>query len=156
MSDRSELLHDFSDAAAWLERVAPPVEFCSLRLLEERGETVRVQRGVPLPAGFHSARGAMLSVIDQGGIGYAATSDLSFGGLYQAAREAAKWAKLSRGRTVTDFSTLDRPQESGEYRTPVTIPWESVSLPEKIDRLLGIDEVLGADSRIVDRQINLQ
>ena len=156
MSDRSELLHDFSEAAAWLERVVPSVEFCSLRLLEERSESVRVQRGVPLPAGFMTSRGAMISVIHRGGTGYAATSDLSFGGLYQAAREAARWAEISRGQTVTDFSALERPQESGEYRTPVTIPWDSVSLSEKIDRLLGIDAVLGADERIVDRRVSLQ
>ncbi len=98
----------------------------------------------------------MVTVIDSGGLGYAATSDLSFSGLYHAARQAQTWAERSRDHSVHDFSSLVRPMASGTYRTPVTIPWDAWSLEEKLDRLRAADEVLGDDPRIVDRRAILE
>ena len=157
MTDRaSEVLHDFAEASAWLARIAPKVEFCSLRLLEETTERVSVRRGIVQPPFLNISRGAMITVIDSGGSGYAATSDLSFSGLYQAAREAADWAERSRDHAVVDFSRLDRPNVSGSYATPVSIPWDAWGLEQKIERLLEADRVLGDDPRITDRRATLE
>lgn len=145
-----------SDAQALLARIAPPVDWCALRLVEHRSEGIAVRRGVSLPPSLSYDRGAMITVIDEGGIGYAATSDLSFAGLYQAAREAHRWAERSHGRTVCDFSALERPRASGEYESRVRMPWDSMGLGEKIDRLRAVEARLGTDPRIVDRRAVLE
>jgi len=148
----TELLRDFSEADAWLARIAPPVDFCSLRLVESRTQAVATRRGVPLPSRIDIGCGAMVTVIDGGGVGYAATSDLSFPSLYQAARTALTWAERMRERAVIDFSSVDRPRRGGSYATTEEIPWEAWPLSEKLERLLETDALLGADPRVVDRR----
>ncbi len=139
-----------------LARIAPKVEFCSLRWVERRREGLSIRRGTLEPLSLNHSQGVMVTVIDQGGIGYSATSDLTFAGLYQAAREAHHWAIQSQGRSVANFSTLQRPQASGSYRTSVRDSWQSRSTREKIDRLREADEILAADSRIRDRRATLE
>lgn len=145
-----------SEAQALLARIAPPVQWCALRLVEDRRESLTVRKGVCLPPWVSEDRGAMVTVFDQGGIGYAATSDLSFSGLYQAAREAHRWAERSADHTVCDFSSLERPRASGNHETPVATPWDSVGTREKIDRLREIDARLGADPRIADCSVSIE
>ena len=54
------------------------MDFCSLRLVSERSETLVVRQDVLQPVVNSEDRGAMLTVWDKGGMGYAATSDLSY------------------------------------------------------------------------------
>jgi len=144
------------DARLLLARIAPPADFVSLRLVHDRREALAVRRGVVQPPFVAIDRGAMLTVIDSGGIGFAATSDLSFAGLYQAAREAHRWAERSQGRAVCDFSALGRPRTGGEHRTPVRERWSSRPFAEKLDRLRAVEARLGGDPRIVDRRAALE
>lgn len=144
------------EARLLLARIAPPADFVSLRLVHDRREGLSVRRGVVQPPSLWVDRGAMVTVIDSGGIGYAATSDLSFAGLYQAAREAHRWAERSQGRTVCDFSALSRPGAGGEHRTAVRTRWSSRSFAEKLDRLRAVEARLGGDPRIVDRRAVLE
>ena len=67
--------------------VAPKADFCSLRVVCERDEQVSVRRGVLEPVGAGEDLGGMVTVLDKGGLGYAATSDLSQEGLARAVRE---------------------------------------------------------------------
>ena len=75
----------------------------------------------------------MISVMDRGGYGYAATSDLSVEGLRRAAERALSWAHLSAARSVIDYSKVAWPHPKGNYESPVAIPWDSVPMAEKID-----------------------
>ena len=59
------------------KRIAPAVDFCSFRFVEETAEQLTVQQNVVEPPKTSVDRGVMISVIDKGGFGYAATSDLS-------------------------------------------------------------------------------
>jgi len=133
----------------------PAVDFCSLRYVREREECLTVRQDVPMPASLSDDAGAMLTVIDGGALGYAATSDLSASGLRAAAKRAAEWARLTAGRCVADFSKLPAPQSRGEYRGPRGVPWESVSLADKFDLLRRASAGLKTDDRIVDWEASL-
>ncbi len=61
-------------------RAAPPVDHCSLRLVEEDHEIITVQRGVLQPVRRTVDRGAMITVHHRGGVGYGATCDLNSSG----------------------------------------------------------------------------
>ena len=67
--------------------IAPAVDFCALRFVEESSEYLQVRQDVPEPPQLAVNRGAMVTVIHAGGLGYAATSDLSRSGLAAAHRE---------------------------------------------------------------------
>jgi len=135
--------------------LAPAVEFCSLRLVRERHETLTVRRDVVQPVRRVDDQGAMITVYDQGGLGYAATPDLSPTGLRQALIQARDWAHATAACTLTPRSTLDREPRTGEYQTPVRQPWAAVPLADKLDRLRQACARLRPDERIVDWQADL-
>lgn len=135
--------------------VVPKVAFWSLRLVREDTETLQVRTGVVEPPGRALDRGAQITLADRGGFAYAATSDLTRAGLRAACGEAARWLESSRRHPLFDAGLLPRPARSGEYATPVEIPWDAWPLEEKLERLLRIDETLGIHDAIVDHQAHL-
>ena len=126
------------------------VEYWSLRVVDEAQETLSVRRGVVQPASTRHDLGAMVTVIDGGGLGYAATCDLSDHGLERAAQRATEWARRTAGRAVTRFEAPPGEACIGEYETPVRRPWASQSIAEKLDLLRSQCEALHSDDRIVD------
>ena len=137
------------------QRVAPQADFCSLRLVEERSQHVSVRQNIVQPVTNSEDLGAMITVVDAGGLGYAATSDLSQAGLARAAERARAWASRSAARSVLDWSRLRPAGHSGTYATPLVRPWTSVPLADKIDLLRRVCEQLKTDARIVDWEASL-
>ncbi|MBI4526392.1 MAG: TldD/PmbA family protein [Deltaproteobacteria bacterium] len=135
--------------------IAPPVEFCSLRFVHARSEYLSVRQNILQPASTSEDVGAMITVVDHGGMGYAGTSDLTEAGLRRAAEHALGWARSSAGRSVVDFSSIPFPRPSGEYTSPVEVPWNVMSLAEKIDLLRAECQRLKVDGRIVDWEASL-
>ncbi len=135
--------------------VAPPVEFCSLRFVRTRSDYLCVRRNVLQPASSSEDIGAMITVIDRGGMGYAGTGDVTESGLRRAAEQALAWARSSAGRSVVNFSSIPFSQPRGEYTSPVEVPWDAMSLADKIDLLRAESERLKMDSRIVDWEASL-
>ena len=131
-------------------RVAPSEGFCSLRLVDERHERLAVRMDVPEPAVDWRETGAMVTVVRDGGMGYAATSDLTEAGLKRAVEEAGRWATLSAGRSVVAFDKIAWPAPEGEYEGPEAVRWDSTSLAEKFDMLRAECARLKTDDRIVD------
>lgn len=146
------MLDKLADA---FESAAPSVDFWSLRLVDETTEALTVRQGVLQPPLNQRSRGAMVTVIDGGGMGYAATSDLSPAGLAQAAGRAAAWARRTAGRGVVDAKDFPRAAHRGGYRTPVQRPWDSVGLADKVAWLMDACAALKIDGRIVDWQSSL-
>ncbi len=146
----------FEDVAGRFRKAIGDVDYASLRVVDERTDSYSVRQGVLEPSeafdpsGTHRDTGAMVTVVDGGGLGYAATNDLSAGGIAEAVRRATSWARLTRGQGVCDYSRLSREPATGVYETPVRIPWESTSPAEKIDRLQAECARLKTDDRIVD------
>ena len=135
--------------------VAPAVDFCSLRLVEERDEQLSVRRGVAQPPSTSLDVGAMITVYDDGGMGYAATSDLTLSGLRRAADRALEWARSTRHRGLVDAASLVRPPRCGEYESPVRRPWNAVSLGDKIELLCRLNERLKRHPSIEDWEAGL-
>ena len=116
--------------------IRPSVDFFSLRFVHEQGERLGVQRDIARPVRVSDDVGVMLTVRDRGGIGYAATCDLSPSGLRQAAERARQWAHQTAGHAVTDFSALPRTALSAEVQSPVRKPWNDIPTREKLDLLV--------------------
>ncbi len=133
----------------------PKADYASIRYMREKNERVCVRQNVLQPVSISDDAGAMVTVYKDGGVGYAATSDLSDSGLRDAARRALDWSERTSKRAVTDFSKLPRPKASGEYRSPVKKPWASMPLKDKIDALKRECERLKAHDRIVDWEARL-
>jgi predicted Zn-dependent protease len=136
-------------------QMVPPGDFCSLRFVRERSEVLSVRQDVLQPVRTSEDAGAMLTVLAGGGMGYAATSDLTASGLRRAAEQAHHWARQSAGRSVVDFSKLPQERPSGIYQSHEEIPWDSVSLGDKIDLLQTECARLKIDDRIVDWNVAL-
>ncbi len=130
--------------------VAPREGFCSLRFVDERNEVLSVRMDVPEPAMTWQDTGAMITVLRDGGMGYAATSDLTAAGLKRAVEEASQWAALAAGRSVVEFAEIAWPAPQVEYEGPEEVAWGSTSLEEKFDMLRGECSRLKTDERIVD------
>jgi len=136
--------------------IAPAADYCSLRFVLRREQWLAVRQDVPLPPGSSTDAGAMITVIRGGGLGYAATCDLSAAGLSAAAKRAAQWADATAGRCVVDFSKIAMPTPEGEYAGPETKPWQDVSARDKFDLLMAESRRLKAHEKIVDWQASLQ
>jgi len=138
------------------KKILPPVDFCSLRYVEQHSEELKVRQNVIEPLTKKHDIGAMLTVIDKGGLGYAATSDLSQSGLQTALSLAQWWANLSREKMVIDFSKINIPYCSGSYQSLVKKPWNSVSLTDKLDLLRHESAQCRLNDKIVDWEISLE
>src|SRR5262245_54661008 len=134
---------------------APQVEFCSLRLVHARSEYLSVRQHILQPVSTSEDMGAMITVVDNGGMGYAATSDLTVAGLHRATDHACAWARSSAGRSVVNFSTVPFPHPTGEYASPMQQAWNTIPLAEKIDLLRAENVRLKTDDRIVDWDASL-
>ena len=99
--------------------LCPAVDFCSLRMVEERTETLTVRNDVVEPVTERIDAGAMVTVVHHGGLGYAATSDLSRVGLKAALDRARSWADRTAAHSVFDFSRVLRrtPEASTAHRS---------------------------------------
>jgi predicted Zn-dependent protease len=145
----------FERLAEHFRQVAPAADFCSLRCVHERSETISVRQNVLRPVSTTEDIGAMITVCSGGGMGYAATSDVTLSGLRHAAEQAYTWAQQSAGRSVMDFSKMVLAPPRGEYASVEQIPWRSVPLAEKIDLLHTECARLKIDDRIVDWDASL-
>ena len=123
--------------------------------MEETTEVIGVRRGVLEPIDKTIDRGVMVTVFASGGMGYAATADLSESGIRRAFDKAMAWAERSQGKMVFDPSSLDMPHSKGSYASSVERPWSDVSFGEKLDLLKHIDGQLPIDERIIDWSASL-
>jgi predicted Zn-dependent protease len=129
--------------------LAPAVDYCSIRIVEEDAEMISVRQDVAEPVQTVRDRGAMVTVIDGDGIGYAATSDMSDAGLKDAIARAREWARVSRGRSVFDGMRPELPRPNGRYVAPVRKPLR-MSKAERIELLMHESTACRIDGRIVD------
>jgi predicted Zn-dependent protease len=133
----------------------PAVDFWQLRVVLERSEGLAVVRGVAEPPRLGENAGVMITVASGGGVGYGATSDLTAGGLRDAAGRALDWARASQGRSLVDAGASPREPVEGRYRTTVRRPWDSLSTAGKLELLASQARELRRDARIVDWSASL-
>ena len=141
--------------AQQFNNIAPDVDFWTLRLMNETHEAISVRQGVMQPVFNQLARGALLTVITGDGCGYAATSDLSPGGLKKAARQAKDWALQSSALGLLKANDYPRPGVKARYETPVKQHWDELPLDEKVALLQDANKALKINDSIVDWQAYL-
>lgn len=146
----------FTEVEQRFRKIIPAVDFCSLRLVRERHEALTVRRDVVQPMRRSEDVGAMITVLDAGGLGYAATPDLSLTGLQNACAQACAWAHASAGYSLIASRSALRQSGIGEYHTPVRQPWSSVSLADKLGLLHRECARLKTDAAIVEWQASLR
>ena len=150
----TELLIESSALEDRLRRALPAdADYASARLVDERSEHLSVRNDQIEPIFNDFDSGVMISVWDQGGLGYAATADLSEAGLNAAVERASHWAKLTTGSMVTTDPPTDHP--TGSYISPVEIDWETLPLNDRLELLQQQSRLLGTDDRIVDWKASL-
>ena len=135
--------------------IAPSVDFFSLRLVEEATESLSIRQNILQPVTSGLDAGIMLTVIHNGGLGYASTSDLTPSGLKEAAERATLWASYCSTQGITDFNKITFPTTESHYETPVKQPWNSTSLSDKLTLLGDVSESMAIDPRIVDWNASL-
>jgi predicted Zn-dependent protease len=140
----------FDTIRTLFKSLAPAVDFCSLRLIDERNQQITVRQNILQPLHSSADRGAMVTVMHQGGYGYAATSDLSAAGLKEAILRARAWAETASGRTVTDYSKIQMPRPQGSYHSPRSASPPQLTRREIIDLLMAESQACAIDERIVD------
>ncbi len=131
------------DAAYW-----------SLRFVDERSRYVCVRQDVAEAPSLDRDSGAMLTVFDGGGYGYAATADLSAAGLQAALDRAHDWARATARHSVLPAGTAP-PHPRGRRVSPGA----GEALPtgrELLDLALAESAAAGFDERIVDWQASIE
>ncbi len=127
----------------------------AVRGVHESSERLSVRDGLTEAPSRAVDTGVMVTVVD-GGMGYAATGDLSEAGLGAAFERAHLLARASAGRTVIDYERIVRPTASGRYASAVARTALSATLPEKLGWLQEVCVAAGGgDPRIVDRHATL-
>jgi len=116
-SVEQQMPFDAESIGVRFRRIAPSVDYCALRVLDETSRFLCVRQDVAEPAQTTRDFGAMVTVVEGDGIGYAASSDLSDAGLSAAIARATEWAQLSRGRSVFDGQAPALPSARGAYRS---------------------------------------
>jgi predicted Zn-dependent protease len=127
--------------------------FWSLRCVAETRESLAVRQDTLEPPGLAIDRGAMLTAVTDGGLGYCATSDLSAAGLQAALDRATEWAEAARSASVFRFEPQRMLAPRGERRATPQGAWSRRELVE----LLG-EECRRAkiDDRVVERYAGIE
>jgi predicted Zn-dependent protease len=129
---------------------APAVDFWSLRLVDERKQSLAVRQDVFQPPDTLVTRGAFVTISEAGGTGYAATSDLSPAGLRAATERAREWAGLTARSSLLGTDDQPRCADRGAYESPLVDPWQGLSIEDQVDRLQSASRSLKIHDHIVD------
>lgn len=146
---------DFEHVIKLFKEIMPAVDFWSLRLVSDDRESLNVRENVVQPPRLSRSRGIHLTVVNDGGVGYAATSQLTEAGLRHSIDAALRWAETHARHALFSAADIPRPQRSGVYRSQVNESWDSTGLDDKLALLMDINRALKIDDRIVDWQAHL-
>lgn len=119
-----------------------------VRLHRRQARTIRVENGIVTENKFDEKMGVSVRVYIEGAWGFAYTSDISPSGLKEALEKATAGAKVIG--IHENIKPLIHPV-IGEFFPPkITIPAETVSLRDKVNLILELDNRLkNTDNRII-------
>jgi predicted Zn-dependent protease len=144
---------DFIERIA--RKIAPGLHYWSVRGVVEQSERLVVRQDVAEAPSRQTDAGAMVSVVRDGAMGYAATSDLTEGGLKRAFDQAISVAQAAAGRSVFDYRKVVLPTSAGQYRSPNERPVAQLSLGERFALLQQVCASANLGEAIVDRTASL-
>ena len=125
-----------------VKQLTPDVDYCSFRFVNRYSNIITVTRGIAEPVVMAEDDGVMVTVYNNGGIGYGATSNLTEDGISDAVNQALDWASFSKNKITyyPDTSTLKK--HEGDYFTSEKEQWAQISIKDKIDFLKNINQRL--------------
>ena len=136
-------------------KTAPAADYWSVRGVSEQSERLVVRQDVAEAPSRQTDVGAMVSVVRDGAMGYAATSDLTEAGLKRAFDQAIALANATAGRSVFDYRNVELPGGAGQYRSPNERPVAQLSLGDRFALLQQICASADLGDAIVDRTASL-
>lgn len=111
----------------------PDVDYWSIRTLRHESEFCQAKKDVLEPIHRSQGKGYMVNIHHKGGYGYAASADFSDLGIRSTIEKAAHWAEYCSKNSITDYSAIPMPSQSGSYATPVEKAWLSLPLTERLE-----------------------
>ncbi|MDB9528135.1 TldD/PmbA family protein [Oscillatoria sp. CS-180] len=140
------------DAIASLDLAA---DWIGIRALREESVYRSQRDGNPESNRRSVDQGAMVEVLVQGQIGYAATNRLTVEGLRQAAEQAFQQAQAALPWQIYAFDTSVRPDGMGAYHSFVEKPLRTLSTAEAHDLLSRICQGLKVSDKIVQASASI-
>ncbi|MFH7025690.1 MAG: TldD/PmbA family protein [Heteroscytonema crispum UTEX LB 1556] len=126
-----------------------PADWIGVRVVKETSQNRNVRDGLPQINGKSSTLGAMLEVLVNGCLGYAATNCLELASLQDAAEKAYKQALVASEWWIYPFRANERPKVVGQYTSPFLEPLENLSPGEINDVLVRVCKTLKVSDKIV-------
>ncbi|MBS82840.1 MAG: peptidase C69 [Gammaproteobacteria bacterium] len=125
-----------------VKQLTPNVDYCSFRFVNQFINTISVTRNIVEPVTVSEDDGVMVSIINNGGIGYGSSSDLTTNGLKLAIKEAIDWSEFTKHKIafLPDYKTIRKVE--GNYYTKEETNWTQVPTKDKIDYLTNINKIL--------------
>ena len=126
----------------------PNVYYCSFRFVNKYSNVLSVTRNVLEPIEIIEDEGLMVTVIHNGGFGYGATSNLTQQGILQAVESAKEWADFSKNKLTYSPDLSKLKNQTGSYYTEEEDNWSKVSMKDKADYLLSVNNALKSQPTI--------
>lgn len=132
-----------------------PADWVGIRSVKETLSNHHVRDGLPVNNGKISSLGAMVEVLVDGCLGYAATNSLTLSSLQAAATQAYKQATTDRKWWIYPLLTKsERPKTIGQYISPFLEPLDLINSGEMNDLLIRICHTLKVSDKIVHTAAN--
>ena len=140
----------WSELKKAINNIDVSADWIGIRAVTEISSNRFIRDGLPQSNGKSSTLGAMVEVLLNGCLGYAATNSLDFDSLQAAAMTAYKQALAASEWWIYPFQKAsERPQVVGEYISPSVRTLDALSPGEINDLLVRICNTLKVDDKIV-------
>lgn len=132
---------------------SPPkgVDWVGIRYVCERQWGASVKDSVIEYQNRHESLGVYIEVLVRGQFAYAATSNLSEGGLKLALDRAIRSADMGSAHALYSFSKDVRPPSQDAFRTKVLKPVSEISIRDVFERMREMTDRMKVSSKIVRR-----
>jgi len=140
MANNFQILRDYGTKA----------DFWSLNVLHEFHEEVGFRKNIQEPISTTNNTGALITVMNNGALGYASTPDLSPSGLKRAFDKAYEWATRFENYSLLKNTSFCFEAHQADYINKPQISVGQASLEHKLDLLQKADKTLQEHSLIID------
>ncbi|MES2818783.1 MAG: TldD/PmbA family protein [Pseudomonadota bacterium] len=148
------MLEAFAPLTQYFAALRSTAEHWSLRYMRTDHQRLSVRKQIAEPPRFSTDQGAMLCARVNGVEAYAATSDLSLGGLQAALQRAEALARRIAPQALLDLRALPVADTRADYRSP-GLEQAFPALAECYELLATESAAVPADPRLVNWQVGL-
>ncbi|MFQ4145020.1 TldD/PmbA family protein [Chlorogloeopsis sp. ULAP02] len=140
----------WSELTKAIANIKIPADWIGIRVVKETSSHHYFRDALPQSNGKSSTSGAMLEVMVNGCIGYAATNHLELASLQAAAEKAYKQAQAASQWWIHPFQVAtERPKVVGEYISPFLQSLDALSAAQINDLLVRTCHTLKVSEQIV-------